>query len=92
MGYDNSSGTKSIEIPLYYIYTEVPYDIYHVNNPISPFVIGSGDDNIICGYFDWPCETVDYAITQSENATIPYQIGIISGYKLDTPLTIGINS
>jgi hypothetical protein len=31
MGSDNYGGTISIEIPLYYVYTPVASDIYHVN-------------------------------------------------------------
>jgi hypothetical protein len=83
-------GIIAFIIPLYAVYTSP--DIYHVNNPINPFEIGSGDNNKFCGYYEWSCETIDYAITQSANAVLPYQIGIISEYKIRTPLTIEINS
>jgi hypothetical protein len=55
MGYDYSSGSKSIELPLYYLYTPIALNIYHVNNPKEPFVNGSGNDNYVCGHLDWPC-------------------------------------
>ncbi|KAA6334108.1 MAG: hypothetical protein EZS28_053098, partial [Streblomastix strix] len=52
MGYDNVIGT--LAIPLYYVYTAVDPLVFHVNNPISPFQIGSGNNNKYCGHLGWP--------------------------------------
>ncbi|KAA6388028.1 MAG: hypothetical protein EZS28_016445, partial [Streblomastix strix] len=43
MGYDN--GNTSLAIPLYFVYTEIDSQIYHVNNPNESYNIGSGYDN-----------------------------------------------
>jgi hypothetical protein len=47
MGYD---GSNTLAIPLYYLYTAIRLDIYHVNNPTVSFESGSGDDNVGCGH------------------------------------------
>jgi hypothetical protein len=52
MGYDYSTGSQSIEIPLYYVYTEVEEDIYHIKYKDNEY---KGNDNIGCGHLKWPC-------------------------------------
>jgi hypothetical protein len=61
MGYDSVIGI--LTIPLYYVYTTVNPLVFHINNPISPFEIGSGNDNIFCGHLGWPCLTIDYSLS-----------------------------
>ncbi|KAA6399461.1 MAG: hypothetical protein EZS28_005011, partial [Streblomastix strix] len=84
MGYDSVIGT--LTIPLYYVYTTVNPLVFHVNNPISPFEIGSGNDNIFCGHLGWPCLTIDYSLSQCEiqhPSATQRIIGIINGYILN---------
>ncbi|KAA6374958.1 MAG: hypothetical protein EZS28_029515 [Streblomastix strix] len=83
MGYDGID--KSLAIPLYYVYSSIAQDVYHVSNSDSN---PNGNDNRFCGHFNWPCLTIGYGITQSEAASAPYQIGIKSGYKLNELITI----
>ncbi|KAA6354530.1 MAG: hypothetical protein EZS28_049943, partial [Streblomastix strix] len=78
MGYD---GSNTLAIPLYYVYTAVKNDIYHVNNAASTYTIGSGYNNTFCGHYGWPCLTIGYAIDQSGSATNK-KVGIITGFKL----------
>jgi hypothetical protein len=80
MGYD---GVNILAIPLYYVYTTVTSNIYHVNNGASSYTIGSGYDNSFCGHYGWPCLTIGYAIDLSGGATNK-KVGIITGYKLST--------
>ncbi|KAA6368291.1 MAG: hypothetical protein EZS28_036183, partial [Streblomastix strix] len=78
MGYD---GANTLAIPLYYVYTAVISDIYHVNNGAGSYTIGSGYDNTFCGHYGWPCLTIGYAIDLSGSAS-EKKVGIITGYKL----------
>ncbi|KAA6376745.1 MAG: hypothetical protein EZS28_027728, partial [Streblomastix strix] len=86
MGYDNY--IESLAIPLIYVYTSIAQEIYHVQNSDSN---PNGNDNRFCGHFNWPCLTIGYGIAQSETASAPYQIGIISEYKLNKQLILGIS-
>ncbi|KAA6396621.1 MAG: hypothetical protein EZS28_007857, partial [Streblomastix strix] len=89
MGYDNSTKVKSVEIPLYYMYTPVAQQVFHVD--INTATI-SGNNNVGCGHVKWPCETIDYALAQcafrhpiiSGNVR---KIGIISGYIVNQTYT-----
>jgi hypothetical protein len=91
MGYDN--GNLTVAIPLYFIYTPIVSYIYHVNNPSSTYSIGSGYDNIACGHYNWPCETMTYAL---EQCTILHpnpspnerKIGVINEYEMNEELII----
>ncbi|KAA6340052.1 MAG: hypothetical protein EZS28_052562, partial [Streblomastix strix] len=85
MGYDSAIGT--LAIPLYYVYTAVNPLVFHVNNPISPFQIGSGNNNKYCGHLEWPCLTIDYSMQLTGNS-IEKKIGIISEYKIDSLIEI----
>ncbi|KAA6387625.1 MAG: hypothetical protein EZS28_016848 [Streblomastix strix] len=91
MGYDGID--KSLAIPLYYVYIVPEQYIYHIKNPSDSesFVNGSGDDNVGCGHYQWPCLTIGYGITQSSLTSPPYQIGIRSRYKLNKQLILGIS-
>jgi hypothetical protein len=76
MGYN---GASSLKIPLYYIYADAV--VYHVsNNDANPV----GNNNIGCGYLAFPCESIDQAISRNLLSANPANIGIISGYKLNT--------
>ncbi|KAA6362494.1 MAG: hypothetical protein EZS28_041979, partial [Streblomastix strix] len=50
-----------------------------------------GDDNVGCGHYQWPCVTIKYGLEQSSIASSPNIIGIISGYKLNKQLILGIS-
>jgi hypothetical protein len=63
MGYDGSDITFAV--PLFYLYTDIALKVYHVSNPTSTFINGSGHDNVACGHLDWPCKTVTYAIEKN---------------------------
>ncbi|KAA6332832.1 MAG: hypothetical protein EZS28_053234, partial [Streblomastix strix] len=71
IGYDPSNSTFAI--PLYYVYTIPEQYIYHVKNPSDSgsFVNGSGDDNVGCGHYQWPCVTIKYGLEQSSIASSP---------------------
>ncbi|KAA6397950.1 MAG: hypothetical protein EZS28_006523 [Streblomastix strix] len=84
MGYD---GANTLAFPLYYVYTAVKSDIYHVNNAAGSYIIGSGYDNIFCGHYGWPCLTIDYSIQQTGSAA-EKKIGIINEYKLGSLIQI----
>ncbi|KAA6401464.1 MAG: hypothetical protein EZS28_003013 [Streblomastix strix] len=76
IGYD---GVNTLAIPLYYVYTAIISDIYHVNNAASSYTIGSRYDNTFCGHYGWPCLTIGYAIDLSGSAS-EKKVGIITGY------------
>jgi hypothetical protein len=78
MGYD---GADTLAIPLYYVYTAVKNEIYHVNNAAESYTVGSGYNNTFCGHYGWPCLTIGYAIDQSGSSN-DKKVGIITGYKL----------
>jgi hypothetical protein len=77
MGYDYSLGYKSIEIPLYYLYTPIALNVYHVNIA-SQQASGTikGNDNVGCGHLTWPCLTIIYSLMQSGNVNTK-KVGII---------------
>ncbi|KAA6395270.1 MAG: hypothetical protein EZS28_009198, partial [Streblomastix strix] len=85
MGYDNAFGT--LAIPLYYVYTAVISDIYHVNNVAVSYAIGSGYNNKYCGHLEWPCLTIQYSI-QLTGDEEEKKIGIISEYILNELIEI----
>ncbi|KAA6361785.1 MAG: hypothetical protein EZS28_042688, partial [Streblomastix strix] len=87
MGYHN--GNSQIAIPLYYLYTAVDQNIYHVNidNGQTSGNIG-GIDNNGCGHLSYPCLTIDYVITTIIGSSTPKLIGIINEYKLGSVITI----
>ncbi|KAA6365024.1 MAG: hypothetical protein EZS28_039450, partial [Streblomastix strix] len=85
MGYDNAFGT--LAIPLYYVYTAVKNDIYHVNNAAVSYTIGSGYNNKYCGHLGWPCLTIQYSI-QLTGDEEEKKIGIISEYILNELIEI----
>ncbi|KAA6368184.1 MAG: hypothetical protein EZS28_036289, partial [Streblomastix strix] len=89
MGYD---GSNILAIPLYYIYSAVKNEIYHVNNAVESYTIGSGYNNTFCGHYGWPCLTIGYGLEQSSISNNRYIIGIISGYKLRSQLMLKIDS
>ncbi|KAA6388693.1 MAG: hypothetical protein EZS28_015780, partial [Streblomastix strix] len=82
MGYDNND--LSVAIPLYYVYTDIDSQVYHVSNSDST---PNGNDNQFCRPLQWPCLTIDYVITLT-GSTTPKQIGIIDGFKLSSFLEI----
>ncbi|KAA6371139.1 MAG: hypothetical protein EZS28_033334, partial [Streblomastix strix] len=84
MGYDN--GITTLAVPLYFLYTAIQSDIFHVYNPTSPFQIGSGNNNRFCGHLEWPCLTIDYAISQ--NTYNVKKIGIMNEYQLNEQFEI----
>ncbi|KAA6364374.1 MAG: hypothetical protein EZS28_040099, partial [Streblomastix strix] len=87
IGYD--LGINTLAIPLYFVYTAVDQNVYHVNNFKEPFQIGSGNDNRFCGHSEWPCLTIDYAISRSTQDV--KKVGIISGYILNESVIISMN-
>jgi hypothetical protein len=61
-----------------YVWKDVFESIYHINNPASPFSIGSGNDNRFCGHVGWPCINTIYAIRQGGIYTTN-KVGIVNG-------------
>ncbi|KAA6367732.1 MAG: hypothetical protein EZS28_036741, partial [Streblomastix strix] len=84
IGFD---GANTLAVPLYYVYTAIINDIYHVNNAAGSYMIGSGYDNIFCGHYGWPCLTIDYSIQQT-GSIAEKKIGIINEYKLGSLIQI----
>ncbi|KAA6393212.1 MAG: hypothetical protein EZS28_011259, partial [Streblomastix strix] len=89
MGYDNEN--TQFAIPLYYIYTAIAQDVYHVNNPTQPFQNGSGHNNVGCGHYYWPCLTIEYALSRNPSSTQRI-IGVINGYEFNEQLTFSSTS
>ncbi|KAA6394165.1 MAG: hypothetical protein EZS28_010311 [Streblomastix strix] len=82
MGYHN--GNTSIAIPLYYMYTAVDQSIYHVNINSGT---NTGNNNVGCGHYYWPCLTIEYALLQNPSSTQRI-IGVINEYEFNEIFTI----
>jgi hypothetical protein len=76
MGFDYTSGEKSIEIPLYYVYNDIAIDVYHVSNANAD---PRGNDHYLCGYLDIPCVTINKALLRNPDANTK-KVGIVSGF------------
>ncbi|KAA6360563.1 MAG: hypothetical protein EZS28_043910, partial [Streblomastix strix] len=82
MGFNGAQ--TSLAIPLYYVYTDINLQIYHVSNSDST---PNGNNNIFCGHLQWPCLTIDYSIIRAGDSILK-KIGIVDGYKLIDLITI----
>ncbi|KAA6383937.1 MAG: hypothetical protein EZS28_020534, partial [Streblomastix strix] len=82
MGFNGAQ--TSLAIPLYYLYTTISQDVYHVSNSDST---PNGNNNIFCGQLGWPCLTIDYSIIRAGDSILK-QIGIVDGYKLNEQIEI----
>ncbi|KAA6388702.1 MAG: hypothetical protein EZS28_015772 [Streblomastix strix] len=76
IGYD---GADTLTISLYYVYSDIDSQIYHVFNQDST---PNGNDNQFCGHLQWPCLIIDYVITLTGEQTLK-KIGIVDGFKLN---------
>ncbi|KAA6392111.1 MAG: hypothetical protein EZS28_012359, partial [Streblomastix strix] len=84
MGYDGTGGIQSLAIPLYYVYTDIDSQVYHVSNSDST---PNGIDIQFCGHLLWLCLTISHSIIRSGDSIIK-QVGIVDGFKLIDLITI----